>query len=93
MAGSKWWSSLSPKQKKQYIKEHPNSIYARGGAAKGRRGFTKSTKRNAALIGAAALGSGAAAAAHLAFRSPLAHGVHVALKDWWDHEGNTMLQP
>lgn len=34
MAGSKWWNSLSPKAQQAYIKEHPNSIYARGGSTK-----------------------------------------------------------
>lgn len=28
---SKWWNSLSPAQKRQYVKDHPNSKYAVGG--------------------------------------------------------------
>lgn len=51
MAGSKWWNSLSPKAQRAYIKEHPNSIYARGGSVKSSSRFKKLMA--AGLVGAA----------------------------------------
>ena len=97
MAGSKWWNSLSPAQKKAYIKTHPNSKYARstfGAGAAGKKGI------NPMKLG---LGLGVAGGATTALvkhadtvqnmAERAANATGKAVKDFWDHHSALMVDP
>lgn len=96
MAGSKWWNSLSPAQKKAYIKTHPNSKYARNGV-----GAAKKTKElHPSIAIGLGLGAGGAASALVRHSDTVsemadraASAVGKAAKDFWDHHSALMVDP